>query len=193
MRKAGVVAMSPSMFNAFQILGLKVDFDLKPCDLEHAYLRAMQISHPDQQVAKPLDHNASSLDDATLVNQAYRQLKDPHRRAQHCLQLQGISSQSSQAPTSQGILIESMTMRESLQEAHTCQAIDHLCQHVQDKKKQILTELTLALKRSEITQACHLTEHLGYLNKFYHEAQTKKWALEDTHLLMENTNASSAA
>ena len=110
MRKDAVVVMNPSMFNAFTTLGLDIDFDLNLQDLEQAYLNAIKIHHPDQQISKSLQETPLILEQASLVNQAYRLLKDPYTGSQHCLQLQNVPLKGERS-TSQDILIESMTLR----------------------------------------------------------------------------------
>ncbi|MGI4851389.1 MAG: Fe-S protein assembly co-chaperone HscB [Janthinobacterium lividum] len=178
------------MFNAFDKLGLDVDFDLNKSDLEQAYLTMMKICHPDQQVVTT--NETMVLDEAVSVNQAYKVLKDPYLRAQHCLQLQKFSF-NFDTSTSSDILMESMSLRESLEDAEAVTCVDHLLKDVKNKKEIILADLISAFKNNDLSKACHLTEHLGYLNKFQHEAQEKLWALEETNILMENTHASSAA
>ena len=190
MRKDAVVVMSLSMFNAFDTLGLDANFDLNKSDLEQAYLRVMKICHPDQQIVTT--KTTVGLDEALSVNQAYKVLKDPYLRAQHCLQLQNFSF-NFDTSTSSDILVESMSLRESLEDAEAVTCVDHLLKEVKDKKEIILSDLILAFKNNDLLKACHLTEHLGYLNKFQHEAQEKLWVLEEINILRENTHASSAA
>src|SRR4051794_8179377 len=73
----------------FQRLGLPRRFSLDEAELERQYLARSRAAHPDYfQSAGSADRRAS-LEASAALNEAYAVLRDPFRRAEHLLQLEG--------------------------------------------------------------------------------------------------------
>ena len=166
------------MFNAYETLGIKPVFDLVLPDLEKAYIRCIGQIHPDQQRHLPEEQRKKSLEEAAIVNEAYRILKDPLLRAQHLLGLHDYSLSFAISASSE-ILRESMTLRESLEEAETSEAIEPLLKETRQKMDVLLDELQSIFKVGDMLKSHALVARLTYLKKFVQEAQEKLWSLED--------------
>lgn len=71
----------------FQLLGLPLQYDINPEDLSSRYRSLSQVLHPDRQGTQ-LDaaQRTSMLLKAAALNQAYRTLQDPEKRAAHLLE-----------------------------------------------------------------------------------------------------------
>lgn len=73
----------------FDRLGLPRRFTLDPAALEREYLARSRLLHPDgHQLGSPAEQAASTELSAAL-NEAYATLKDPFRRAEYLLRLEG--------------------------------------------------------------------------------------------------------
>ena len=101
--------------NHFSTLDLPVDWALDEAELTARYLRAQQAVHPDR-VAGASDaerHRAERF--AANLNDAYRTLRSPLRRARHLLALRGVASDpASTVSADVGALSEQMAWRERL-------------------------------------------------------------------------------
>jgi molecular chaperone HscB len=73
----------------FSVFGLEPRLNLDLTALEHEFHRLSRKLHPDR-FARALDNEKQwSLADTALLNDAYRTLKDPLRRTEYLLKLQG--------------------------------------------------------------------------------------------------------
>ncbi len=176
------------MFNAFEVLNLKVTFDISRETIEQAYLKAMYSHHPDQQK----DKSSVQIQQAARINEAYKILKNPLQRALHCLQLFNISMSLAPLKNSE-ILMESMEMREALEEATTADTLAALLTKTENQKESLFLDLKKAFETKDFEKAVYLTERFRYMEKFYLEAQQKIWDLEESLLTLDHKYASSAA
>ncbi|MDE3060186.1 MAG: Fe-S protein assembly co-chaperone HscB [Pseudomonadota bacterium] len=98
----------------FTLLNLPPTFDLDLSALESAYFTAQRQYHPDRFVGKPPSERTAALQHSADINKAYDTLKDPLKRAQYLLHLQGIAvgTEADSVKPSQEILVEAMELRE---------------------------------------------------------------------------------
>jgi len=75
--------------NYFSAFGLAQHLDLDLGALEHEFHRLSRKLHPDRFARAPENEKEWSLADTALLNDAYRTLKDPIRRTEYLLKLNG--------------------------------------------------------------------------------------------------------
>ena len=73
----------------FSVFGLEERLDLDLAALEHEFHRLSRKLHPDRFARAQENEREWSLADTALLNDAYRTLKDPLRRTEYLLKLQG--------------------------------------------------------------------------------------------------------
>jgi len=73
----------------FSAFGLKPQLNLDLAELEHEFHRLSRKLHPDRFARAEENERQWSLADTALINDAYRTLKDPIRRTEYLLKLQG--------------------------------------------------------------------------------------------------------
>jgi molecular chaperone HscB len=73
----------------FSVFGLKPGLDLDLAALEQEFHRLSRKLHPDRFARAEENEKQWSLADTALLNDAYRTLKDPIRRTEYLLKLQG--------------------------------------------------------------------------------------------------------
>lgn len=91
----------PDSRDYFEFLGLERKLSLDPADLEKRYYQLSRKWHPDLFARKSEAEQQQALDNTALLNDAYRTLKDPIRRAEYALTAAGMDSaeqKSSQVP-----------------------------------------------------------------------------------------------
>ena len=100
----------------FAVLGLPRRYDIDAAELKDRYRAMSRELHPDRFATAPPHERVMSLQAATTVNDAYRTLKHPVRRAEYLLTLagKGIAADAKADPE---LLMEVMELREALGEA----------------------------------------------------------------------------
>jgi molecular chaperone HscB len=106
----------------FELLGLPAAFGLDPAAIEARYKEWSRKLHPDRFARAEPRARRYSLEQATALNDAYRTLRDPTRRAEYLLHLQGIQIDSdkgggSTVKLSASLLGEMMELGEALADA----------------------------------------------------------------------------
>jgi molecular chaperone HscB len=79
----------PGVTDLFAVLGLPRRYDVAPAELERRFHERSRPVHPDRFARAAPAERRASLERATLLNQAYRALRDPWRRAEHLVELLG--------------------------------------------------------------------------------------------------------
>jgi molecular chaperone HscB len=75
--------------DSYEILGLPRSLNLSLDDLQQRYYALSRQLHPDRFMQKPEAERQRALDMSSALNDAYRTLKDPVKRAQYLLGLEG--------------------------------------------------------------------------------------------------------
>src|SRR5262249_55726417 len=78
----------------FDRLGLPRRFSLDPAALEREYLARSRAIHPDYHQLASSAEQAVSVELSATVNEAYTTMKDPFKRAEYLLRLEGGPSAS---------------------------------------------------------------------------------------------------
>jgi molecular chaperone HscB len=104
--------------DAFAVFGLPRTFALDPTDLDRRHHDLARRFHPDRFVRAALRDRREALVRATAVNDAYRTLRDPRRRAEHLLRLAGLDVAAEERSVCDASLLEAqLELREALADA----------------------------------------------------------------------------
>jgi len=103
------------MPDPFDTLGVEPRFDLDADDLHRRMIALSAQAHPDRHT-DPFEQ-AQAAEQASLINQAYRTLADPERRANALLARLGGPAKEDDQSLPPDLLIEVMEVREELEEA----------------------------------------------------------------------------
>ena len=122
----------------FATLGLEPRFDLDASLLEERHRELSRVLHPDKHVGSAASERRMALSRAIEVNEAFRILRDPVRRAEKLFEQQGIpTGEASQSKAPPALLMEMMEAREELAEA------------ARDKKLERVVALGAAMQKRE--------------------------------------------
>jgi molecular chaperone HscB len=106
------------MPDPFETLGVDARFDLDPRALEQRHRDLSRALHPDRYAGAPAAERRMSLSRAVDVNEAFRALRDPIRRAEALLRKAGaLAAEGAEPKASPALLMEMMEVREELAEA----------------------------------------------------------------------------
>lgn len=101
----------------FETLGVEPVFSLDFAALEQRHRDLSRALHPDRHSASGAAERRMALGRAIEVNEAFRILKDPVRRAEAILAVRGVrSGEGKEPPASPALLMEVMERREALAE-----------------------------------------------------------------------------
>ena len=99
----------------FETLGVEPAFGLDVAVLEQRHRDLSRALHPDRHASSGAAERRMALGRAIEVNEAFRVLKDPLRRAEALLALRGVQSgEGKEPPASPALLMEVMERREAL-------------------------------------------------------------------------------
>src|SRR5882757_10403810 len=134
------------MIDPFDILGIAPRFDLDLAAVEQRYRDLSRVLHPDKHVGSPAAERRMTLGKAVEVNEAWRLVRDPVRRAEALFQRDGIEVRESSEPkASPEFLMDILEQREALAEAKTKRdraAVDRLGSDIRARETATLARLS---------------------------------------------------
>ncbi len=74
----------------FEVFGLPPKLQLDTAALEKSFYRLSREFHPDRFASKPAEEQAAATEKSSLLNDAYRTLRDPIRRTEYLLETEGV-------------------------------------------------------------------------------------------------------
>lgn len=106
------------MNDPFQTLGVEPRFDIDLRAVEQRHRDLSRALHPDRYADAPSAERRMSLSRAIEVNEAFRALRDPVRRAEALLARAGVKfGETSEPKAEPALLMDMMEAREELSEA----------------------------------------------------------------------------
>lgn len=162
------------MSDPFETLGVSPSFDLDPASLEARHRELCRALHPDRYVGRPAGERRAALSRAVDVNAAYRVLRDPARRAEALLLLNGHHAEES-SRAAPALLMEVMERREALAAARKLgdrDKLQALSREVKEKQESVVAGLRSAFGQNppDLAAAERLLGELRYHQRFLDEA-----------------------
>lgn len=74
----------------FEVFSLPTKLALDTASLEKSFYKLSREYHPDRFASKSAEEQAEATEKSSLLNDAYRTLRDPIRRTEYLLELEGI-------------------------------------------------------------------------------------------------------
>ena len=166
------------MADPFETLGVEPRFDLDLRALEQRHRDLSKALHPDRYTGAPAAERRLSLGRAIDVNEAFRVLRDPIRRAEALLRRGGASVGETAEPAAPpALLMEIMEVREELSDAARAKdlpAIQRLGATMSARQEATLTKLAQAFQDAsaepgKISSALPILGELRYVRRFLDE------------------------
>jgi len=180
----------------FRVLGIPRTFAVDLVDLERRYKETTKVLHPDRFARADAQARRASLERSVQLNEAWRTLKEPIRRAEYLLSLHGVDigeragggpNQSGghvTLPVPQVVLMEVMELREALAESQSnkdAREVDALVARVRsglDKAMDDVAKGFLAVPPELGTITARLVT-VRYYRRFLDEARSVAESLAD--------------
>ena len=164
------------MSDPFELLEVEPRFDLDLAFLERRHRDLSRVLHPDRYAGRPAGERQQALGRAIEVNEAFRTLRDPVRRAQALLARHGRHAGEADQPRADpALLMEVMERREALAEARRSgqrEAVMRLAQSVKERERAVETDITASFGREppDFARVETLLGELRYHRRFLEEA-----------------------
>ncbi len=163
----------------FETLGLERRYDVDLAAAEKTHRELSRALHPDKHAEGGASERKDSLNRAVAVNEAWRIMRDPIKRAESLFALLGISIGEGAEPKAEpGFLMDMMEQREALEDAKASKdaaALRALATVIESKQKAAQQELAEGFQSG---QSAALVGKLGEL-RFYRRFLDEVSAVED--------------
>ncbi len=163
----------------FATLGIVATYDVDLLGAEKTHRELSRALHPDRYVGSTSSERRQALSRAIEVNEAWRIVRDPVRRAEALLRLRGVQlAEDREPPATPDFLMEMLDRREALgqaKERRDLSTVRDLAAEVQTAWVQAEKELALRFSKGE---AATLVGKLGEL-RFYRRFLDEVSAIED--------------
>ena len=136
----------------FDILGLPQRYHTAPSELEERYHAAARAHHPDRHVKSDQKTRVQSALRTAQLTEAYRTLRDPVKRAEYLVSLEGIklSDERDSYKVDPAFLADILELRESLADARMEgdeARVKALGEDVRGRSRQAMGEIDAAFRR----------------------------------------------
>jgi molecular chaperone HscB len=155
------------MQDKFALLGVPQGFE-EPEGLDEKFRTLSRKVHPDRV---PPAERVRAAQQMTVINDAYRTLKDPVRRAEHLLELRGVAAgEVKMAPE---FLEETLEDREKLLEAkESGQSLEPLAEQMRQKRDATLRQVRDAVASGgDLSKAAELLARMRYYARYLDEVE----------------------
>jgi molecular chaperone HscB len=166
--------------NPFATMGVEARFDLDLAAVEKTHRELSRALHPDRYVSAGASERREALTRAVEVNEAWRVLRDPIRRAEALLGLRGLTLSEGREPkAAPELLMEILELRESLAEARQARdlaAVHRMAKGIDERYGAVQADLTAGFGSGAPLEA--LAAKVGEL-RFYRRFLDEVGAIED--------------
>ena len=166
--------------NDFALFELPVRQRLERAELDVRWKKLAAQVHPDRFVGQGAATQAQSMQWALRVNDAYRRLRDPLKRAAYLCELRGAPIEAdSNTHMCGAFLAEQMDWREQLDDANSESAIDQLRQVVKRREIGLLDKAARELDDTggSPQRAAEAVRSLMFVERFLQDIERKRDAL----------------
>jgi molecular chaperone HscB len=163
----------------FAVLGIAPRFDLDLGAVEKQHRELSRALHPDRFAAAGASERQAALGKAVEVNEAWRIVRDPIRRAEALLALHGVDMKEENTPKQDTeFLVEMLEQREALDDAKRArdlEAVHKLAEGIEAKSRAVEAVLTEGFAREDYATLAGKVGELRYFRRFLDEVS----AIED--------------
>jgi molecular chaperone HscB len=166
----------------FEVLGVPARFAVDLAALEKTHRELSRALHPDRYTGAAPSERRDALNRAVAVNEAFRALRDPVRRAEALFRRAGLEVGETKEPkASPALLMDVMEQREALAEARAAKnaaQVRKLAAAIEAKAASVEAVLAKAFAADEPNGVAAMLPRLGEL-RFYRRFLEEVSAVDD--------------
>jgi molecular chaperone HscB len=152
----------------FTLFGLPERYALDLAQLDTAYRNVQGQVHPDRFANRPEAERRVAMQWATLVNEAFRTLRNPISRARYLLSRRGMDIDGERnTGMSSAFLMQQMEWREAVEESQKdVEELDRLNRELARDERVMLDDLARAIdETADLATAAELVRRLMFMEK----------------------------
>lgn len=161
--------------NDFELFGLPATFAQDAQAIDARWKELQREAHPDRFAAQGPAAQRIAMQWSVRINEAYKRLKDPLRRAAYLCELRGaaVDAENNTAMPPE-FLMEQMEWREELEEARSTEDLDRLEEQLHRTRREMLNEVQQLLDaRNDAPAAAQKVRALMFIERFGHDVQSR--------------------
>jgi molecular chaperone HscB len=161
--------------NDFELFDVPVQFAQDTAVLDARWKELQREAHPDKFAAQGAAAQRLAMQWSVRINEAYRRLKDPLKRATYLCELHGapIEAETNTAMPAD-FLLQQMEWREALDEAETAQNIDEIALQLNQTVREQLSKLEHLIDESkDFAAASQQVRSLMFTERFASEIDAR--------------------
>jgi molecular chaperone HscB len=161
--------------NDFELFGLPEQFAQDAARIDERWKELQREAHPDRFAAQGQAAQRIAMQWSVRINEAYKRLKDPLKRAAYLCELRGapVDAESNTAMPAE-FLVEQLEWRESLEEARTLEDVDRLAERLHFARREALAGVESLLdERNDAKAAAQQVRALMFIERFAHDVDAR--------------------
>ena len=161
--------------NDFELFDVPVQFAQDSAALDARWKELQREAHPDKFAAQGAAAQRVAMQWSVRINEAYRRLKDPLKRATYLCEIHGapISAETNTAMPAD-FLMKQMEWREALDEAETFQNIDEISLQLNENQREQLSKLEQLIdEHKDFVAASREVRGLMFTERFAREIDAR--------------------
>jgi molecular chaperone HscB len=159
----------------FELFGLPVTFEQDAQAIDARWKELQREAHPDRFAAQGQAAQRIAMQWSVRINEAYKRLKDPLKRAAYLCDLRGahVDAENNTAMPAE-FLMEQMEWREELEEARNGEDLDRLEEELHAARREVLNDVAQLLDRDhDAKAAAQKVRALMFIERFGHDVQRR--------------------
>ncbi|MCD8536650.1 MAG: Fe-S protein assembly co-chaperone HscB [Burkholderiaceae bacterium] len=172
-----------SQADYFELLGLARGFEIDPQDLESRWKERAAAVHPDRFAGASDAEKRVAMQWSASINEAYRVLRDPLRRAQYLCELAGHPTENQpNVAMEMSFLMQQMQWREALEDIRAngdSDGLQALAQEIEADRHQRQAETGELIGQQRWTAVVKCLHEWMFVEKFLQEIVSAQRALKN--------------
>jgi molecular chaperone HscB len=154
--------------NDFELFGVPEQFAQDAGRIDARWKELQREAHPDRFAAQGAAAQRIAMQWSVRINEAYKRLKDPLKRAAYLCELRGapVDAENNTAMPAD-FLVEQMEWREALDEAGSLEAVDRLDEQIVRARREALQQIAHLLdEKRDANNAAQRVRALMFIERF---------------------------
>ena len=168
--------MTPTLSSSdFELFGLPERFTQDSAAIDTRWKELQREVHPDKFAAQGAAAQRVAMQWSVRVNEAYKRLRDPLRRAAYLCEHRGapINAESNTAMPGE-FLVQQMAWREALEDAKAEGALEHVSAELETARADTLSRIETLLDRTDdAAAAARQVRALMFIERFAHDVEAR--------------------